>query len=123
MKQPYIVIEQREGFSRITGHPLTTIIFVGCKDRKEYVTYIDQANRNTEHWSHILRNPQHGFAISNVKLKSKVTRQGQGIINADSEFRIESEYESLDEMLAEIQEIWQEQDRKGDSDRFRDLFE
>ena len=123
MKQPYIVLLQTESISRITGKPLTTITFVGCKDRKEYVTYIDVSNHNHEHWSHVLRNPDSGFCISNVKLKSKLTKKGQGIVNADSRFRIEAEYESLDMMLAEIQEIWAEQDRKDDSDRYRDLFE
>jgi len=123
MKQPYIVIEQRPGYSKIAGTPMTTLILVGVKDRREYVTYVDTPNRNAQHWSHITRHANHGFVLRNLTATNKTTKKGQCIINADSEPIIEWETDTLDEVLVDAQKFWAEEDRKNDSDKFGDLFE
>lgn len=123
IKQPYIVLEQRQGFSQKYGTEMTTITMVGVKDRREYVTYIDSPNRNTANWSHITRNPTHGFVLRNLNTTNKSTKKGQTIINADSAPIIEWETDELDEVLVDAQKYWSEEDRKKDSDKFGDLFE
>ena len=122
MKQPYIVLEQRAGYSKIAGTPMTTIIMVGVKDRREYVTYVDTPNRNAEHWTHITRHPDHGFVLRNLNTTTKTTKKGQSIINADSEPIIEWETDTLDEVLKDAQKFWAEEDKLKDSDKFSDLF-
>jgi len=123
MKQPYIVLEQKPGYSKIAGTPMTTLTLVGVKDRREYVTYVDTPNRNADHWLHITRNPTHGFVLRNLKTTNKTTKKGQTIINADSEPIIEWETDTLDEVLVDAQKYWAEEDRKNGSDKFGDLFE
>ena len=122
IKQPYIVIEQKSGYSKIAGTPMTTLILVGVKDRREYVTYVDTPNRNAVNWNHITRNPEHGFVLRNLQTTNKTTKKGQSIINADSEPIIEWETDSLDEVLIDAQRYWEEEDRKNGSDKFGDLF-
>jgi hypothetical protein len=122
MIQPYIVIEQRTGYSKIAGTPMTTIIMVGVKDRREYVTYVDTPNRNAAHWTHITRHTDHGFVLRNLKPTTKTTKKGQTIINADSEPIIEWETDSLDEVLADAQKFWAQEDALKGSDKFGDLF-
>lgn len=123
IKQPYIVVEQKPGYSKIAGTPMTTLILVGVKDRREYVTYVDTPNRNAENWQHITRNPGHGFVLRNLQTTNKTTKKGQTIINADSQAIIEWEADSLDEVLIDAQRYWEEEDRKNGSDKFGDLFE
>lgn len=123
IKQPYIVVEQRAGYSKIAGTPMTTLILIGVKDRREYVTYVDTPNRNAANWGHITRNPEHGFVLRNLTATNKTTKKGQTIINADSEPIIEWETDSLDEVLIDAQKYWEEEDRKNLSDKFGDLFE
>jgi hypothetical protein len=123
IKQPYIVVEQRAGYSKIAGTPMTTLILVGVKDRREYVTYVDTPNRNATNWQHITRHPEHGFVLRNLNTTNKTTKKGQTIINADSEPIIEWETDELDEVLIDAQKYWDEEDRKNDSDKFGDLFE
>ena len=122
IKQPYIVIEQKSGYSKIAGTPMTTLILVGVKDRREYVTYVDTPNRNAVNWNHITRNPEHGFVLRNLQTTNKTTKKGQSIINADSEPIIEWETDSVDEVLIDAQRYWEEEDRKNASDKFGDLF-
>jgi hypothetical protein len=123
IKQPYIVIEQRAGYSKIAGTPMTTIIMIGIKDRREYVTYVDTPNRNAAKWAHIINNPEHGFVLRNLTITNKTTKKGQSIVNADSEILIEVEELNLESILNTVNEFWDEEDRKRDSDRFGDLFE
>ena len=123
IKQPYIVVEQRPGYSKIAGTPMTTLILIGVKDRREYVTYVDTPNRNAAHWAHITRHATHGFVLRNLTPTNKTTKKGQTIINADSEPIIEWEADSLDEVLIDAQRYWEEEDRKNLSDKFGDLFE
>lgn len=123
IKQPYIILEQRQGFSQKYGTEMTTLILVGVKDRREYVTYIDTPNRNVKHWQHILNKPTHGFVLRNLKLTNKTTSKGQTIINADSEPIIEWETDTLDEVLVDAQKFWAEEDKRNGSDKFGDLFE
>ena len=121
--QPYIVVEQRQGHSQKYGTEMTTIIMVGVKDRREYVTYIDSPNRNAANWQHITRNPTHGFVLRKLTATDKSTKKGQTIINADSPVMIEWETDTLDEVLADAQKFWEQEDRKNGSDKFGDLFQ
>ena len=123
IKQPYIVLEQRQGHSQKYGTEMTTITMVGVKDRREYVTYIDSPNRNAANWAHITRNTTHGFVLRNLKATDKSTKKGQTIINADSEVIIEWETNTLDEVLLDAQKYWEEEDRRNGSDKFGDLFQ
>jgi predicted GNAT family acetyltransferase len=123
LTQPYIVVEQKSGYSKIAGTPMTTVIMVGVKDRREYVTYVDTPNRNAVNWQHITRHADHGFVLRNLKVTDKTTKKGQSIINADSEPIIEWETDTLDEVLADAQKFWEQEDRKNGSDKFGDLFE
>lgn len=123
MKQPYIILEQRQGYSQKYGTEMTTIIMVGVKDRREYVTYIDTPNRNAANWQHITKHTERGYVLRNLKLTDKTTKKGQQIINADSDPIIEWETDTLDEVLVDAQKYWAQEDRKNGSDKFGDLFE
>lgn len=123
MKQPYIVLEQRAGHSQRYGTEMTTLIMVGVRDRREYVTYIDTPNRNAANWIHITQHPTRGYVLRNLKLTDKSTRKGQQIINADSQVIIEWETDTLDEVLIDAQRYWAEEDKKNNSDKFGDLFQ
>lgn len=123
IKQPYIVIDQRPGYSKIAGTPMTTLTLIGIKDRREYVTYVDTPNRNAVKWQHIINNPTHGFVLRNLDITNKSTKRGQPIVNADSEVLIEVEELSLEPILVTVKNFWDEEDRKSNSDRFGDLFE
>lgn len=123
IKQPYIVLEQRAGYSKIAGTPMTTLILVGIKDRKEYVTYVDTPNRNARNWQHIINNPTHGFVLRNLDITNKTTKRGQSIVNADSEILIDVEELTLEPILNTVKAFWDEEDRRAASDRFNDLFE
>lgn len=123
MKQPYIILEQRQGYSQKYGTEMTTIIMVGVKDRREYVTYIDTPNRNAANWQHITNHTERGYVLRNLKLTDKTTKKGQQIINADSDPIIEWETDTLDEVLIDAQKYWAQEDRKNGSDKFGDLFE
>ena len=123
IKQPYIVIDQRPGYSRVAGTPMTTLTLIGVKDRREYVTYVDTPNRNAVKWQHIINNPIHGFVLRNLDITNKTTKKGQPIVNADSEVLIEVEELSLEPILVTMKNFWDEEDRKSNSDRFGDLFE
>jgi hypothetical protein len=122
VKQPYFIVEQRTSTSKVYGTPMTEITFIGCRDRKEYRTYVDSGNRNQQHWQHILNNPSHGFIVRNVRLTKKSNRRGIPLINADSQIIIEWEDDTPDEMARQLDEIWAEEDRRNDSDKFSDLF-
>ena len=123
LKQPYIILSQRSSVSKVYGTPMTEIRLVGCKDRLEYVTYIDQGNQNHSQWQHITRNPQHGFILRNLRTTKRTTKSGLPLINADSEPIIEWEDTDMDKQRRQLAELWAEEDRKNDSDKFGDLFE
>lgn len=118
-KQPYFVLKQESRFSKIQGTPMVKITFLGIKDRSEYVTYVDSANRNHSQWQHLTSRPDHGFIVSNLNIKKY---KGRELINADSQFVIEWEDQDDQDMLKQIAEIWAEDDRRNDTDKFRDLF-
>jgi hypothetical protein len=92
---------------------------VGAKDRKEYITYIDKPNRNYKHWQHIVANPEHGFVLRNLIVKRHKDRL---LIDADSQPIIECEDDNSERILSILQDVWSEQDRTAESDRFSDLF-
>lgn len=123
IKQPYIVIDQRPGYSKIAGTPMTTLTLIGIKDRREYVTYVDTPNRNARNWQHVTNNPTHGFVLRNLDITNKTTKRGQPIVNADSEVLIEVEELSLEPILVTVKNFWDQEDRKNNSDRYSDLFE
>jgi hypothetical protein len=120
IKQPYVVLKQAKGVSKHLGTEYVKITFLGVKDRKEYVTYVDTPNHNYGNWQHIINNPNHGFVVRNLKLK---THKGKTLINADSQPIIEWQDHNDQEIMRQVAEIWAEEDLKHDSDRFRDLFE
>jgi hypothetical protein len=120
MKQPYVIIKQESRFSKITGAPMTKITFLGIKDRQEYVTYIDSPNRNHDNWQHITNNPEHGFVVRSLRTKKA---KGKTLIDADSKPVIEWEDDDDTEIMRQLSEVWAEEDRKNDSDKFRDFFE
>lgn len=117
MKQPYLVLSQRTFRSQNHGQPVTEIILIGCKDRCQYKTYIDVQNKNYRHWQHIILNPDSGFALSGLTVKNKE----KYLINADSKPNIDLQDEK-DYLFADLQDIWLEEDKKKNSDRFQDLF-
>jgi predicted alpha/beta hydrolase len=120
VKQPYVVLKQEAGFSRHLGTEYVKITFLGIKDRKEYITYVDTPNHNYKNWEHIIRNPRHGFVVRNLKTK---THKGHELVNADSRPIIEIEDTDDVEIMRQVAEIWAEEDLKANSDRFRDMFE
>ena len=119
IKQPYVVLKQERGRSRHLGTEYVKITMMGIKDRREYHTYVDTPNHNYKNWEHIIRNPNHGFVIRNLKIK---THKGKELIDADSKIIIEIEDDDDTEIMRQIAEIWAEEDLKNNSDRFGDLF-
>ena len=119
IKQPYIVLKQESRSSKVYGTPMTKITLLGVKDRMEYVTYIDQPNRNFTNWQHIINNPGAGFVLRNLKSKR---HQGKNLIDADSRPIIEWQDDDDSEILRQLSEIWAEEDHKNGSDKFGDLF-
>jgi hypothetical protein len=120
VKQPYVVLKQESGRSRHLGTEYVKITMMGIKDRREYHTYVDTPNHNYKNWEHIIRNPNHGFVISNIKTKQ---HKGRELVDADSRPMIDWEDDDDTEIMRQIAEIWAEEDLKADSDKFRDLFE
>jgi len=118
MSQPYIIISQKTGLSKYGG-TLITINMIGVNDRQEYKTYIDPRNFNYANWQHITQNPGHGFVIRSLKIKNKDKR----LISADSKPIIEWEHDDPEVILAQLEEIWNEQDNQRTATTFRDLFE
>lgn len=118
--QPYVVLKQEARTSKKYGTPMTKITFMGIKDRREYVTYIDAPHRNYKNWQHIINNPQHGFVLRNLKTK---LHKGQELIDADSTPIIDWEDDNDTEIMRQIAEYWAEEDRRNGTDKFRDLFE
>lgn len=117
--QTYVVLVQERGLSKITGQPYTKLILVGTHDRDEYTTYIDTANHNHSNWSHIINNPEHGFVLTNLRIKKHKDRL---LVDADSKPIIAAEHESQTYVLDELRTVWAEQDNRQ-KNKFRDLFE
>ena len=117
--QPYVVLKQERGHSKHLGTEYVKITFMGIKDRKEYVTYVDTPNHNWTNWQHIINNPTHGFVVRNLKTK---THKGKILIDADSKPIIE--WQDIDDtiIMQQISEVWAEEDLKNASDKFGDLF-
>jgi hypothetical protein len=120
IKQPYLVLKQEHNTSKKYGTPMTKITFLGIKDRREYITYVDAPHRNYKNWQHIINNPTQGFIVRNLKTKM---HKGRELIDADSAVIIEWSDVNDEQMLQQISEIWAEEDLKNNSDKFRDLFE
>lgn len=118
-QQNYIVIEQEPGISKITGQPYVKITLVGTHDELDYTTYIDTANHNQKNWFHITNNPQHGYILSNLKVKRHKDKR---LINADSKPIIQAEDTSKDRILKAFQEVLQERQQRK-INRFKDLFD
>lgn len=120
MKQPYVVLHQKQRLSKY-GNYITEIGIVGVLDRNEYLTYVDPNNQNHNKWTHILRHPTHGFVLNN--LKQKKLKDGRIVINADSDPLIEWETEDPNEIWSDLVSIWKEEDDRKNRTKFRDLFE
>ena len=99
---------------------MVTITFKGLKDRNIYTTYVDEPNHNYKNWTHVINNPQHGFVLRNLNTKAN---KGKLLIDADSKPIIDVESDDPDSMFKQINEFWDQEDRKNNSDRYSDLFE
>lgn len=119
MAQHYAVIQQVSKWSRHGGQ-VTEITMVGLKDRLPYTTWVDPMNVNAAHWAHITRTPQHGFILTDVRLKRMKGRVD--VINADSVPRIAWEHHSCDEMIDTVMAQWRRQDGTALPPQFDDLF-
>ena len=119
MKQPYLVLSQRTFRSHNHGQPVTEIILIGCKDRCQYRTYVDIQNKNYKFWQHIVNNPQSGFAIRGLNIKDSK----KYLISADSQPVIDIQTDTKEELFSELYDVWQEEDARQNSDKFRDLFQ
>jgi len=119
INQPYLIIKQEAATSKKYGTPMTKITLLGIKDRKEYITYVDTPHRNYKNWEHIIRNPEHGFIVRNIKTKIHKDKE---LVDADSKVIIEWEDINDQEMLKQISEVWAEEDLRAGTDKFSDLF-
>jgi hypothetical protein len=119
MKQPYFVVSQQHRFSKF-GTPMVQINLLGIKDRKEYITYVDEPNNNYRNWTHIINSPEAGFVLNNLNIK---THKDKELINADSKPRIEWQTDTPAEIIEQIQALWAEEDRRNGESNFWNLFE
>lgn len=118
MAKLYAVLQQEKRPSKYGGM-IVKITLVGVLDRKEYITYVDPLNLNIKNWQHIINNPEHGFILTDLKLK----RGKDDLINADSEPVIDGQYVNMNDMLDLLQQVWDKQDAANNPSRFSDLFE
>lgn len=75
----------------------------------DYSTWIDPQNANWSTWQHIIDcEPRRGIVLSNLKFKD----QSQGLINADSDVKIEY-IVTKDELADALADYWNAQSRFG----------
>lgn len=118
IKQNYVIYRQKTSVSKYGGR-IFTIYAIGVKDRREYVTYIDPTNFNSQKWIDITTKSGNGFLVTGLNIKD----EKKGVINADSQFKILAETHNPDPLLVELYELWKEQDNEKPPTNFRDLFE
>lgn len=116
--QNYVIYDQKSGVSRYGGR-LITVRAIGVTDRKDYTTYIDPTNYNSQNWIDVTSKPSGGFLVKGLKVKNEEKR----ILNADSKFTVLAETHIPDPILIELHEIWKEQDEAKTPNTFRELFE
>lgn len=119
MTQNYVIVKQETIASKYGGE-VVKITLVGTRDRFEYTTYVDPRNHNVKNWWHIINHPTRGYIISGVKTKQ--TRDGKLVINADGDPLIRAECEASSELFRELLAVWREQDEQTPN-QFRNLFE
>jgi hypothetical protein len=119
MTQNYIIVKQETMNSKYGGE-IIKITLVGTRDRFEYTTYIDPRNRNATNWFHIINHPTRGYVVSGIKTKQ--SKDGKLLVNADSDPIISAECEHSSELFCELIAVWREQDEKTPN-QFRNLFE
>jgi len=119
MKQPYFVVSQEHKISKF-GTEMVQITLLGIKDRQQYTTYVDKPNHNYKNWQHVIDNPNDGFVLDNLKTK---THKDKVLVNADSKVVIAWQCEDKNIVIDQINNLWNEQDRKAEAGTFRDLFE
>ena len=106
MAQPQaetFVRTKQDRFTSRYGNRIWRIDFTGLEDRKNYYTFVDPTNRNYLNWQHIIENPESGFLISNLTLKT-----GQAdLVSADSRPVIEHQGDP-DAITDAVKEYWQE---------------
>lgn len=118
MAKLWAVLKQEKRPSKYGGM-VVKITLVGVLDRKEYTTYVDPLNLNVKNWHHIINNPEHGFILTDLKVK----RGKEDLINADSNPVIDGQYPNINEMLDLLQQVWDKQDKQNNPNRFSDLFQ
>ena len=117
--QPYFVVAQEHKTSKF-GTEMVQITLLGIKDRLQYTTYVDKPNHNYKHWQHVIDNANDGFVLDNLKTK---THKDKVLINADSKVVIAWQCEDKNTIIDQINDIWNEEDRKASAGTFRDLFQ
>ena len=118
MKQPYFVVSQEHRISKF-GTEMVQITLLGIKDREKYTTYVDKPNRNYKNWQHVIDNPDDAFVLDGLKTKR---HRDKVLIDADSKVVIAWQCENPQTVIDQIQEIWEEEDRRADAGTFRDLY-
>ena len=118
INQNYVIYNQKTTGSK-HGGTVTTVNAIGVSDRKEYITYIDPTNFNSQNWIDIVSKPKSGFLVKGLKVKNF---DKKNIINADSKPVILAETITPDPILVELYEIWKEQDETPPT-TFKDLFD
>ena len=106
MAQPQaetFVRTKQDRFTSRYGNRIWRIDFTGLEDRKNYYTFVDPTNRNYPNWQHIIENPESGFLISNLTLKTCAP----DLISADSKPVIEHQGDQ-DSINDAVKEFWQE---------------
>jgi hypothetical protein len=106
MKQPYVVLNQQEKYSEKNGTRYYEITMVGAVDRCEYHTYIDPSMRNYRYWVRVIDSPKNGFVIRGCNVKKN------NLISADSRISIVWQTEDPEDVLNDLWDIWQEQDKE-----------
>lgn len=118
-EQNYVIVKQ-ESIDSKYGGTVVKITLVGTRDRFEYITYVDPRNRNASNWFHIINHPLRGYILSGIKTKQ--SREGKLLVNADSDPIIRAEVEDISLLFAEVLAVWREQDERIPN-QYRNLFE
>lgn len=103
----YVVLEVRPMMSR-QGHKIYELDLVNTQTRMLYKTYADPHLRNFPNWSRIVINPNHGYILTNIKIRDEIKQ----LADADVKPRILSTTDSKEQLLEELYEYWRELDQE-----------
>jgi len=109
MAQLYVVYDVKTKTSKY-GNEIYEISIIGTEDRFMYKTYIDVMNRNYANWAGIIREPNQGYILKNLKRRG--LKDNKNLIDADSRPQIAWVTEHKQEVLDELVDNWLERDKK-----------